>query len=92
MSQRISAYRARTRFGEVLDAVRYRKEPVIVEKNGKPAAVIVDLEAYQALEALREEERFIEDYTEGRIREFFAADRLSKVQTQRIKKYLKSDR
>lgn len=92
MSQRISAYRARTRFGEVLDTVRYRKEPVIVEKNGKPAAVIVDLEAYQALEALREEERFVEDYTQERIREFLAADRLTKGQTQRIKKYLKSNR
>jgi prevent-host-death family protein len=90
MSQRISAYRARTRFGEVLDAVRYRKEPVIVEKNGKPAAVIVDLEAYQALESLREEERFVEDYTTERIREFLAADRLTTGQAQRIKKYLKA--
>jgi len=90
MSQRVSAYRARTRFGEILDAVRYRKEPFIVEKNGRPAAVIVDLEAYQALEALREEGKFIEDYTDERLKGFLLADRLPRPEIARIKKRLRS--
>jgi len=92
MSRRVSAFEARTHFGEILDAVRYRKEPVVVEKNGRPAAVIVDLEAYQSLEALREEERFIEEYTDERIREFLVADRLSRTEAQKIRKRLKSTR
>ncbi len=89
MSRKVSAYQARTRFGEILDRVRYRKEPCIVEKNGRPAAVIVDLEAYRALEALREEDRYIEEYSEERIREFLAADRLSKIDSRRIRSFLK---
>lgn len=90
MRHHVSAFEARTRFGEILDAVRYRKEPYVVEKNGRPAAVIVDLEVYQALEALREEERYIEEYSDERLKEFLAADRLSKAETNRIKKSLKS--
>lgn len=90
MSRRVSAFEARTRFGEILDSVRYRKEPVVVEKNGRPAAVIVDLEAYQALEALREEEKFIEDYTDERLKGFLAADRLSRSESARLKKRLRS--
>ena len=92
MSKRVSAFEARTKFGEILDAVRYRKEPYIVERNGRPAAVIVDVEAYQALEALREQEKFIEDYTDERVRGFLAADRLSPTETKKIKRFLKPTR
>ena len=92
MNRRVSAFEARTRFGEILDTVRYRKEPVIVEKNGRPAAVIVDLEAYRSLEALREEEKFIEDYTHERLKGFLVADRLPKGEATRIRKRLKPDR
>jgi len=90
MSRHVSAFQARTRFGEILDTVRYRKEPVIVEKNGRPAAVIVDLEAYQALEALREEGKYIEEYTDERMKGFLAADRLTKSETRRIRKRFKT--
>lgn len=92
MSKRMSAFEARTHFGEVLDNVRYKKEPVIVERNGRPAAVIVDLESYQAMEGLREEERFIEEYTDERLRGFLAADRLSKEESKKVKRLLKSTR
>lgn len=86
MDKRVSAYTARTKFGEILDAVRYRKEPCVVERNGKPVAVIVDLEAYRSLEALREEERFIEEYSDERIQEFLAADRLPAGKGYKAKK------
>ncbi|MBI3322627.1 MAG: type II toxin-antitoxin system Phd/YefM family antitoxin [Candidatus Omnitrophica bacterium] len=92
MSKRVSAFEARTRFGEILDTVRYRKEPVIVERNGRPAAVIVDLESYQAMEGLKEEERFIEEYADERIKGFIAADRLSKEEAQKAKRLLKPGR
>lgn len=89
LERHVSAYEARTKFGEILDEVRYRKKPVVVEKNGRPAAVIVDLEAYQALESLREEERFIEEYSDERLKGFLVADRMSKTEVSRIKKKLK---
>lgn len=90
MNRHVSAYKARTRFGEILDTVRYRKEPVVVEKNGKPVAVLVDLGAYRTLEALREEEKFIEDYTDERLKGFLAADRLPRSEYTRAKKRLRS--
>ena len=92
MSRRVSAFEARTKFGEILDAVRYRKEPCVVEKNGRPAAVIVDLEAYQALESLRQEERYIEEYTEQRVKEFLKEDKVSQAQARKVGKFLKSHR
>lgn len=90
MGKRVSAYEARTRFGEILDLVRYRREPVVIEKNGRPAAVIVDLEAYQALVSLREEERFIEDYTDERLKGFLAADRMPRSELARIRRRIRS--
>ena len=92
MRQHVSAYRARTRFGEILDAVRYRKEPIVIEKNGRPVAVLVDLEAYRKLEALQEEEKYIEEYTDERLKEFLAADRLSKKEAAWVKKRFKLNR
>lgn len=92
MSRTVSAYKARTNFGEILDEVRYRKEPVIVEKNGRPAAVIIDLEAYRSMEALREEEKYIEEYSDERLKEFLAADRLTPTEYRKIRRSLKSAR
>ena len=90
LGRHVSAYEARTKFGEILDEVRYRKEPVVVEKNGRPAAVLVDLEAYQALEALREEEKFVEEYTDERLKGFLVADRLSRSELARVKKKIRT--
>jgi prevent-host-death family protein len=90
MSKRVSAFEARTRFGEILDGVRYRKEPCIVERNGRPVAVIVDLEVYQALQALQEQEKQIETYTDQRMKEFLEADRLSEEEIAKIKRSIDS--
>lgn len=37
----VSAYKARTNFGELLNEIYYRGEEVIVEKMGKPVAVMI---------------------------------------------------
>lgn len=37
----VSAYKARTNFGELLNEIYYRGEEVIVEKMGKPVAMII---------------------------------------------------
>lgn len=76
MAKHVSAFLARTRFGEILDAVRYRKEPYVVERNRRPVAAILDIEAFWALEARMLEDRFIEEYTDERIAAFLKEDKL----------------
>ena len=76
MAKEISALDLRKRFGEIIEEVRYRKEPYIVKRNGRPMVVLVDIEAYQASKHRLEEEAFIEEYTEERIKEFLREDKL----------------
>lgn len=72
----ISALDLRKRFGEIMDEVRYRKEPCVVKKNGRPVIVLLDIEAYRATRENFEDEAFIEEYTNERIQEFLGEDRL----------------
>jgi prevent-host-death family protein len=53
--KRLSSREARANFAELLGAVYYTKEPVIVEKKGKPYAVMISPEQYDAIR--QEEER-----------------------------------
>jgi prevent-host-death family protein len=57
MKRRVSAGEARTRLGELLDAVYHRSDEVVIERDGKPMAVAIPYERYQALERDREESR-----------------------------------
>ena len=43
----MTATEAKNRFGEMLDTAR--KEPVFIEKNGRPVGVLVSVETYAAL-------------------------------------------
>ncbi len=52
MATHMSAKEARDKFSEVLNRVYYQHEPIIVERQGKPMAVVVsiaDFERYQQL-------------------------------------------
>ena len=53
MVRRISAKEARNNFSDLIGSVYYNKEPVIVEKQGRPFAVVISPEDY---------ERFIRDW------------------------------
>jgi antitoxin Phd len=55
MVKTISTAAARANFGDVLNSVFYTKEPVVVEKKGRPVAVIVSPELFQRLQ--EEDER-----------------------------------
>lgn len=46
---RITATEARVHFGEVYRRVTENDETIIVERNGKPGAVILSIDAYEAL-------------------------------------------
>ena len=48
---KMSANSAKARFGELLD--KARREPVIIEKHGRPVAVVLSTEDYNDLEALK---------------------------------------
>jgi prevent-host-death family protein len=51
----MSSKEAREHFSDLLGFVYYTKEPVIVEKKGKPVAVVISPEQYEAIQ--KEEER-----------------------------------
>ena len=48
---KMSANRAKARFGELLDMAR--REPVTIEKHGRPVAVVLSTEEYKELQALK---------------------------------------
>lgn len=54
MRRRVSAGEARKRLGELLEGVFYRGDEVIIERAGKPMAVVIPAERYEALERNRE--------------------------------------
>jgi prevent-host-death family protein len=55
MKRKVSAMEARKRLGELLEGVYYRGDEVVIERAGKPMAVVIPSARYEALE--REWER-----------------------------------
>jgi prevent-host-death family protein len=49
MERQMSATQARVNFGEVLRYVTEEQQPIIVERAGKPHAVIMGIEEYERL-------------------------------------------
>ncbi|MBT3350642.1 MAG: type II toxin-antitoxin system Phd/YefM family antitoxin [Nitrospinaceae bacterium] len=45
----VTATDAKNRFGDLLHRVVYDHEPVLVERNGRPMAVLVDIDQYLEL-------------------------------------------
>ena len=50
--RKFSAKEAKDNFGELLDTAQ--REPVEIQKKGRPVAVIVSLDEYQRLESLED--------------------------------------
>lgn len=49
--QTLSAHDAKARFGQMLDAAR--REPVTIEKHGRPVAVVLSKEDFDDLETMK---------------------------------------
>jgi len=49
--RRFTAAEAKNRFGELLD--KAQREPVTIEKHGRPAAVMLSIDEYETLSALK---------------------------------------
>ena len=88
MAKEITALELRQRFGEIMEEVRYRKEPYIVKRNGRPMIVRLDIEAYQTVQERQREDAFIEGYTQERIQEFLKEDRLDQTTKAKASKLL----
>lgn len=69
--KRMSANDAKQRFGEVLDAAQ--RAPVIIERHGRPKAIVLSYDEYQErqqlkLEALKQDlKQGLDDIAAGRV-------------------------
>jgi prevent-host-death family protein len=57
MQKTISAFEARRKFGKVLDDVVAQRDEVLVERHGKPVAVVVPVALYESFQEQREASR-----------------------------------
>jgi prevent-host-death family protein len=53
MKRKLSAVEARTKLGEILEGVYYRGDEVVIERAGKPMAVVIPASLYETLEKNR---------------------------------------
>ena len=88
MPKEISALELRNRFGEIMEEVRYRKEPYIVKRNGRPMIVLLDIESFEKIQAELEDEPYIEEYTKERLEEFLKEDKVDPKLLKQARKLL----
>ena len=60
MKHVVSATEARIRFGELIRRVVEEREPVLVERGGKPYVVLLSVEEYERLKAIQSKETWQE--------------------------------
>jgi prevent-host-death family protein len=57
MQKTVSAMKARQNLGQIMNEVSLRGDDFIIERAGKPVAVLVSMEKYQIMEKSRQEAR-----------------------------------
>lgn len=60
-TRRMSAREARANFADLLGLVYYNREPVIIEKKGRPFAVVINPEQFDRLQREQEQDWAILD-------------------------------
>jgi prevent-host-death family protein len=68
MITEVNAVNFRQNLGEMLNQVQYRNDSIVINKDGKPVAALVDAELFTRIRRMRE--RF--DALSGRIAETYA--------------------
>ena len=53
MKRTLSAVEARKKLGEILESVYYRGDEVVIERAGKPMAVVIPARLYENIERTR---------------------------------------
>ena len=54
MRRKLSAVEARKRLGEILEGVDHRGDEVVIERAGKPMAVVIPADVYGSIERSRD--------------------------------------
>lgn len=54
MVTEVSAVKFRQNLGEMLNQVQYRKDSVVVTKDGKPVAALVDAQLFERIRRMRD--------------------------------------
>jgi prevent-host-death family protein len=68
MISEVSAVKLRQNLGEMLNQVQYRNDSIVISKDGKPVAALVDAELFARIRRMRE--RF--DALSSKVAEDFA--------------------
>jgi len=55
MIRRSTAVAARQNFGDLLNQVQYRSDSVLITKDGKPVAALVDVEMFERIRRMRDD-------------------------------------
>ncbi len=55
MIRKSTAVAARQNFGDLLNQVQYRNDSVLITKDGKPVAALVDVDLFERIRRLRED-------------------------------------
>lgn len=53
MITQTSAVRLRQNLGEILDQVQYRHDSIVISRDGKPAAVLVDAPLFERIQRMQ---------------------------------------
>ena len=81
MVNEVSAVQFRQNLGEMLSQVQYRNDSVVIHKDGKPVAALVDAELFARIRRMRE--RF--DELSGRMAEAYkdlpASEGIAEIET-----------
>jgi prevent-host-death family protein len=77
MISEVSAVNFRQNLGEMLDRVQYRNDSIVIHKDGKPVAALVDAELFARIRRMRERfdalgQRMADAYAEVPIEEGLA--------------------
>jgi prevent-host-death family protein len=54
MVNEVSAVNFRQNLGEMLNQVQYRKDAIVVTKDGKPVAALIDAELFERIRRMRD--------------------------------------
>lgn len=54
MVTEVSAVKFRQNLGEMLNQVQYRKDSIVINKDGKPVAALVDAQLFARIRAMRD--------------------------------------
>ena len=55
MIRKSTAVAARQNFGDLLNQVQYRNDSVLITKDGKPVAALVDVDLFERIRRLRDD-------------------------------------